>query len=333
MCLNTGITRRKRKRLVFFDKIKYGFQDVGDTVGLLVKKNRVAEARVNTNHFDCVDLVFFLRAAPGSLRVSVKELDGSALAGVEVRVLDSEDNELFVDYTSESGLVSFKNLPSRTTLSIEVDAGPSHKTVRKEFELESSEEKSLGVEMERALDLEISLPDKPKTISEGCSRKLVFTVTNKKEEAVEVQLVGDGDLEELVSSEPKAVGAGEAIQVDATISLAGGERKGAVKKGSVRIKYSRKGVALDLLVTEAIKISVSPDFLRIRAASGELVKEKICCNQRWKRGNKHFTKRDRGNRRLQEPSWLGFVRRRNRERREKKLGGFQSKFLKALQGR
>ncbi len=247
-----------------------------------VKKIGLLKIGVATAVIAIILALFFLIPRPASLSLSLRELDsGNAVAGAQVSVLAPDGSLINTDYSNEAGIVVFSSLPSKASLSIEVDAGDAFKKKIDSVFLESGEEASRTLELERNLDVDLSVKSAPQVIPASCPQKLFFDVVNNGVNAVEVELVGEGAFKTLASKKT-IIESSARETVEATVLFPQGEV--GQKTGSARIKFTRKSVPLAASAVTPPDLRVSPESISASVKRGESFKEIISFENAGKAG-------------------------------------------------
>ncbi|NYZ77866.1 hypothetical protein H0N96_00490 [Candidatus Micrarchaeota archaeon] len=217
--------------------------------------------------------LIFLVPRSGTLSLSFHELDsGNAVAGAQVSLIGSDSAVLESQYSNEAGVVVFINVPSRTTLGLEVDAGDAFKKKLDSVFIESGEEASKTVELERNLDVDLSAKSVPSTIPASCPQKLLFDAVNNGINSVEVELVGEGAFKTLVSKKT-IIEPGARETIESIVSFPTGDS--GQKVGSARVKFTRKSVSLSATAVNPPELSVSPEEISESVKPGEEVKKQV----------------------------------------------------------
>ncbi|MFA4946838.1 MAG: carboxypeptidase-like regulatory domain-containing protein [Candidatus Micrarchaeia archaeon] len=198
----------------------------------------------------------FLRPFPGSLSVSVVELDsGDAVVGAQVDVISSESGEIiYSDYTDESGAVEFKSVPSGRELLVEVAPGGKYAFERSSVTLESRGASSLEVEVARDWKLKVEATRSEFNAGAGCLVSVELAVTNEGDAPVPLEFVASGGLAG-ATFEARTLNA--RTRETFTVLAAAPEKEGETA-GALRVKYTNEEEAFTINVVDAPTLGVSP---------------------------------------------------------------------------
>ena len=212
----------------------------------------------------------FLRPSPGSLSISVIELDsGESIVGAEVIIYSENGEQMELDYTDNSGSVRFQGISSREELTIEVSPGVQHKTRAESIQIESGENADLQVRVERDWSLEVDAISKQYYAGAGCTAIVSLMITNKGEAAVPIEFVGTGDLEGLLLTSARALNAKTKETMEVQIAVPNKENAGSELNGKVRVKYSNAGDSIVINVLEPPSLDLSPNAINANLGDGE----------------------------------------------------------------
>jgi hypothetical protein len=212
----------------------------------------------------------FLRPSPGSLSISVVELDsGEAIVGAEVIIYSENGEQIELDYTDNSGSVRFQGVPSREELTIEVGPGVQHKTRAESIQIESGENADLQVRVERDWSLEVGAVSRQYYAGAGCIATVSLMITNKGDAAVPIEFVGTGDLAGLLVTSARALNAKTKEAMEVQIAVPNEEKAGSELSGKVRVKYSNAGETISINVLETPSLDLSPNSIKVKLGEGE----------------------------------------------------------------
>ncbi len=223
-------------------------------------------------------LWFISLPKPGNLLLKVIEMDGTQGVDAALVSLQWPDGriigDVFTSVTDSSGVVSFSNVPTGKEIVIVVEGSGLYSSTRQSLTLSSGESKSKEIELPKnSGTLAIAPTLLSSDVSETCVKEAILTVTNNGENEVEVEFVGSESLKPAISSDSITVypQTSENLTISIDISKTG-KKKGTKLTGDVRIKGYEKKTRLDLQVSEAPKIDVTPVSLSCPAAQGECQK-------------------------------------------------------------
>ena len=225
---------------------------------------------------------FYVIPRPGTLTVSVSELDGGPLEDAEVTVIDSDGKTLGTELTS-GGIASFANMPSRKTLKIQVSKGIAFRPGGTTAEIPSGESASAEVPLERKNSLSFVGNGIPSAIPAGCADEFQVEVANSGSDNFDAELVAEEEAAEVLSVvSPKqtvffnsSTNFAVKINSDAKIDESG---QAAVKKGSLRIKKTLRKLPLSLKIIQKLNVEAAPADISIRTA--ELQKTRLTFTNR-----------------------------------------------------
>lgn len=247
-----------------------GLSGITGKAGELVEKFGAAKIALAVIIIIAVYWGLFLRPSPGSISISVIELDsGKMIVGAEVMIYSANGKQIDLDYTDNSGVVRFQGVPSREELTVEVGPGVQHKTRSESVELESGENADLQVRVERDWSLEVDATKGQYYAGAGCAATISLVITNKGDEAVPIEFVGTGGLEGLLVTSARALNAKTKETVEVEIAVPKGEKAGAKLDGKVRVKYSNAGASVSVSVLEPPSLKLSPTSINEALGDGE----------------------------------------------------------------
>jgi hypothetical protein len=215
---------------------------------------------------------FVLAPKPGSLSVSVYELDSRLeLSGVTVDLV-LPDGKVRSKFTDDLGQVSFSEVPSEVDLTIRIRPPTTHQSAVDSARLKSGVSDSVSVLLGRNVKLELSSESTSLSLGTDCATSVPVSVRNLGAEPVDVSLVGDGALSGLVSSEPQVLQGGASSLVDASVTA---PHDSGQSKGQIRVKFSNAKVPFSLDVTKPAELNVQPNRIIERVTGGQPLKKLI----------------------------------------------------------
>jgi hypothetical protein len=128
--------------------------------------------------------------------------------------------------------------------------------------LESGASGSLRVRVPKKKSLELSGSIPSTVLAPKCAKTFSLQVKNTGDVDEEVEFVGDKLSGIQLRSETKIIPAGGAEDVQFTVET--GDSSSGKATGTVRLKYTNKGMALDFPLAEAPKLEVSPTDVTCR---------------------------------------------------------------------
>ncbi|MDP3741760.1 MAG: carboxypeptidase-like regulatory domain-containing protein [Candidatus Micrarchaeota archaeon] len=213
-----------------------------------------------------VSLWFINLPKPGALYITVSELDASQPVEGALISLQWPDGQLigdtFTSITDSSGRVTFTNVPTQRSVTIVVEATGQFDSAFEDISLQSGEEKGQTIKLAKTLDITLAPTSLSGTVSETCVKEAQLTVTNNGNSDVDAIFVGDGTLQNAVSSETQTISPGLSENVTVLLDVSkSGRKKGQALTGEMRIKGTNKKVNLNLQVGESPSIEVSPSSI------------------------------------------------------------------------
>lgn len=212
----------------------------------------------------------YVIAHPGTLTVSVSELDGGPLNDAEVTIIDDATEKALATDLTSGGSVSFYGMPSQKTLKIEVAKGIAYRTGTTTTEIPSGQSQAVEVAMERRNSLSFGGNEIPSSIPVGCADDFSVEVRNAGSDNFEAELIVEGDLAKVLSAPEgrKTVFYNSttnfSLRAEVTSeALVGSGEGGNLKKGSIRIKKTNRALQLAVRVNRKIQLDASPAEVRI----------------------------------------------------------------------
>jgi len=216
--------------------------------------------------------LIFLRPVPGTLMVSVVEMDsGQPLVGTEVSLINSDGSRIGqAKYTDDNGGARFENAPSTRELSLEVSpANSQHKRQMTSVTLASGEARTETVEMERNWDLEVEAAKTGFKTGAGCTFTVDLTVTNKGNDPIQLEFVGEGGFDGLVLPNTRTLNPKTKDTFSVQVRAPAGTGKSTSAQGRIRAKYTSRGVSVSVSAVAAPSISVTPNSIEKKLGSDE----------------------------------------------------------------
>ncbi|MBI5226158.1 hypothetical protein HY994_02875 [Candidatus Micrarchaeota archaeon] len=213
---------------------------------------------------------FVLAPKPGTLSVTVKEIDsGDYIDGVQLD-LTPPGQKTVTKFSTSSSSVRFDNVPSMTTDDLDLQIVPpeGYQVVGSPasgLKLESGKPKSISVTLAQKTNLKVSVSSDKVSLGTGCTSNLAVSVTNGGDAPATVQLVGDEKLKEVIQSEAKTVSAKSTTTFSANLSAP--DKKGPLS-GKIRARLTNSGDSFTLDVTDPEELRVSPERLEERVSPG-----------------------------------------------------------------
>ncbi len=203
---------------------------------------------------------------PGALSITVSELDGTQPIEGALVSLQWPDGQLigdaFTSVTDSSGLVSFTNVPTQRNIMVSVEATGQFDLSVQDITLQSGEGKTQVVKLAKTSKLTLSPASLTGAVSEACVKEASVIVTNNGDSNIDAVFVGDGALQNAVSSDAKTVTGGSSQNLTVLLDVSkSGKKKGQVLTGEMRVKGTNKKINLNLQVSEPPKIDVSPSSI------------------------------------------------------------------------
>ncbi len=208
----------------------------------------------------------------GSLNLTVSELDGTnKVEGVYVTLKWPDGQELgdaFSGSTDAKGEVSFTNVPTERDLNIELDASQAvgrFESSSESVKLKSGQTQTKKIYLAKDLKLTLAQSTITGTASESCIKDATATVSNGGDSDAQVTFIGEGDLANAITtSSSQLITVSPGASENATISIdvsKTGKKKTQTITGDARIKGTQQTIGITLAVTEAPKITITPDSL------------------------------------------------------------------------
>lgn len=215
---------------------------------------------------------FNVIAHPGSLTVSVKELDGGRLNDAEVTVVDEESGKTLATDLTDGGTVTFYKLPSRKKLQVEVAKGIAFLPETTYAEIPSAGEATADVKLERKNSLSFGASEIPSSVPVGCADEFNVEVRNAGSDNFEAELLVEGGLEGVLSvpegKKTAYYNSTTNFSVRALVDRepSGGEEDPLTKTGSLRVKKTSRTLPLSIKINPKIQLEVSPPEVRISSS-------------------------------------------------------------------
>lgn len=222
---------------------------------------------------------FFLRPQPGSLTVSVTQIDSDKPAMATVSLFYEGGASAAEDaLTDETGVALFSRVPSEKRLTVKVTpVSGKLATATKSVSLKSGDKSSLEVEVGLKTRLKFAGTGYSTMLGPSCSRALLVEVLNDGSSAESVVLTADEDIADYAKApaQEEFLEGGTSMFIPVRVTAKGDE--GQVS-GSIRIKGTTVRMPLAIIQGQKpSKLEVSfdkadaKDFTAI--AGGEIVKK------------------------------------------------------------
>ncbi len=211
-------------------------------------------------------LWFFSLPKPANLLVTVSELDANQPIEGALVSLQWQDGQLigdaFTSVTDGSGVVSFSNVPSARSLTIVVEGTGKYDSSRVDTTLQSGEGRSEPVKLAKTSNVNLSPNSLTGAVSETCVKETTVTISNQGDSNIDAIFVGDGVLQNAVSSEPKTVFGGSTENATVLLDVSKTrKREGETLTGSIRLKGLNKKININLVVSGPPKVDVTPSSI------------------------------------------------------------------------
>ena len=207
---------------------------------------------------------------PGTLTISVGELDGSSLNDAEVTVLDAATGKTLASDLTQSGSVKFFNMPAQKELTIETSKGTAYDPNTVRATIPSGREKEVQVDLTRHTALSFGNSQIPPTIPLGCADDFPIEVRNSGTDNFDAELLVEdieGELPEnrlvgviSVPDGKKTVYYNTSTNFSVRVASSGQNADGdnSVKSGKLRIKKTNVHRDITLKLSPKIQLEVSP---------------------------------------------------------------------------
>lgn len=227
---------------------------------------------------------FVLAPKPGSVRVSLSEIDSNdKIENVQID-LTAGDQKTVTKFTDGSGSVRFDNVPPGTDVELYISPPSTHRLgsdAETSFQLKSAESKTISVTLVQAADIQVSAKQDSLALGTECQTQMAVDVTNKGSQPFAVQLVGDGGLKGVVESEEKTIAAGGTQIIPVTLTA---PAKKGTQSGALRVKFTDQSDKFTLEATDPEQLRVNPSAYNERVEPGAAIKEQFSLENTAKSG-------------------------------------------------
>ncbi len=210
----------------------------------------------------------FLAPKPGSVVVTVSELDGGAIDNAQVYFTDSSGKPVGSTQFTAGGTAVFDGIPTQTQLFVTVEAGGGYNTARQAVELAAGSN-NVEVQVERKNGIEITATNVPQSFASGCKDRFFVEVTNFGEDTFAAELVseGTGDFPRYFAVQQggqRIIGPNESanFSVFAELPDSPGSDGGVQLDGAIRVKGTGKKVAIGGSVGKQLHLEASESEIR-----------------------------------------------------------------------
>lgn len=213
---------------------------------------------------------FYVIPHPATLTVRVAELDGGSLNDAEVTVIDETTGKTLATDLTQGGVATFPNMPSRKPLNVEAAKGIAYASGSTSVEIESGKPQSAELQLERRNQLSFGVNEIPSSIPEGCADEFNLEVRNAGSDNFDAELLVEGGLEKILSIPDgrKLVyyNTSTNFLVRAVVESAQAGGESGASTGHIRIKKTKRKLALSIKLNPKIQVDVSPNSFDIRSS-------------------------------------------------------------------
>jgi hypothetical protein len=206
---------------------------------------------------------FFLAPKPGSVIVTVSELDGGALDSAQVYFTDASGKSVgTTQLTTAGGTAVFDGLPTQTQMFISVEAGSGYNIASTPVLLTEGAN-TIIVQVERKNGIEITATDIPQSFASACRDRFYLEVTNFGDDPFSAELVSEGDTDFsryfAVQGSSRVIGPNESanFSVFAELPDTSGSDSGVALSGAIRVKGTTKKVEIGGSVGKPLQLETS----------------------------------------------------------------------------